>query len=198
MLLTRTRRSMLLGSLLSAWMLGAGLTSAQTGTSSAGSIGAGVSVAGAGANGVLTKDAAGALMPPTVFFRGKTAPVQARNAGGVRFDGDRLIMAALVDTSGYSTRVQERYQAYLITEATLVIEGHRLPPGAYGVGFVAGDRFAVMDLGGHDLFVAASHTDAALRRPMPLQIVAGQTDGQFRLYVGRSYVDFSRAADESR
>ncbi len=189
---------MLLGSLLLAWMLSGGLTSAQTGTNSAGSIGAGVSVAGAGANGVLTKDAAGALMPPTVFFRGKTAPVQARNAGGVRFDGDRLILAALVDTSGYSTRVQERYQAYLITEATLVIEGHRLPPGAYGVGFVAGDRFAVMDLGGHDLFVAGSHTDPTLRRPTPLQIVAGQTDGQFRLYVGRSYIDFSRAADETR
>ncbi len=184
--------------MLLACMLGAGLTSAQTGSNSAGSIGAGVSVAGAGANGILTKDAAGALMPPTVFFRGKTAPVQARNAGGVRFDGDRLILAALVDTSGYSTRVQERYQAYLITEATLVIEGHRLPPGAYGVGFVAADRFAVMDLGGHDLFVAGSHTDAALRRPTPLQIVAGQTDGQFRLYVGRSYIDFSRAADETR
>ena len=179
-------------------VLSGGVLFAQTGTNSAGSIGAGVSVAGAGANGVLTKDAAGALMPPSVFFRGKTAPVQARNAGGVRFDGDRLILAALVDTSGYSTRVQERYQAYFITETTLLIDGHRLPPGAYGVGFVAGDHFAVMDLGGHDVFVAGSHTDAELRRPMPLQVVAGKAEGQFRLYVGRSYIDFSRAADESR
>ena len=59
------------------------------------------------------------LMPAQVFFRGQSATVQMRNSGGVRYADGMFTLMALVDTSGYSSGIQQRYQAYLITEAPL-------------------------------------------------------------------------------
>ena len=138
--------------------------------------------------GILSAAEAGRLMPATVFFQGKTAPVQARNAAGVRLKPDAMVLAALVDASGYSTAVQEKYQAYLIAETAVTIGGHPLPAGAYGVGFLADSTFLVMDVGGHSLFSVPSTKDASLRRPVPMQILAGSGADEYRLYEGRTYV----------
>ncbi|WP_433966345.1 hypothetical protein [Tunturiibacter gelidiferens] len=111
----------------------------------------------------------------------------------MQFTKDALLLVALVDTAGYSSSVQEKYQAYLITEESIDIEGHRLQPGAYGCGFVAGNTFVVMDIGGHDLLSVHSAKDVTLRRPTPLQILPGPYTTRYRLYIGRDYVDFAQA-----
>jgi hypothetical protein len=134
------------------------------------------------------------LVPATVFFRGQVAGVQARNAGGLKLPDGTFVLCALVDTSGYSTAVQQKYQAYFITEATLDINGQVLKPGAYGVGFVEG-KFLVMDLGAHDLFMTAGKRDAELKRPMPLQVLADTAPNHYRLYINRNYVVVSRAGE---
>ncbi|HEY0785447.1 MAG TPA: hypothetical protein VGD62_06210, partial [Acidobacteriaceae bacterium] len=113
-----------------------------------------VAQATAAAPGLLSPQATAPLVPATVFFAGRVASTQERNAGAVRLASGALVIAVLVDTSGYSSDVKERYQAYLLAEAPLAIEGHTLPAGAYGFGFLAGDTFVVMDIGGHDLFTA--------------------------------------------
>jgi len=147
---------------------------------------------------ILNATDAGAILPPSVFFRGQSASIQARNSGGVRFSKDALLLATLVDTSGYSSSIQQKYQAYLITESTIEIGGHRLAPGAYGCGFIANDQFVVMDLGGHDLFTTKSTHDAELRRPTPLQILASPTANSYRLYAGRSFVELALAPPAGR
>jgi len=151
------------------------------------------------ANGAraLTAPEAAKFLPGTVFFRGQSAPIQARNSGGVQFAKDALLLVTLVDTAGYSSSVQEKYQAYLITEASIYIGGHRLQPGAYGCGFVAGDTFVVMDIGGHDLFSAHSAKDPTLHRPTPLQVLPAPNGTGYRLYVGRDYVDFAQSPPET-
>ncbi len=130
--------------------------------------------------------------PATVYYLGQTAPVQMRNTGGVKFADGHSMMAGLVDTSGYSSGVAAKYQGYLITEVPLKIDGKHLPAGAYGFGFLGGDKFLVTDLGGHDVLTAQSATDAAMSRPRPL-IVAVDPSGGFRLYSGRTCVHFSRS-----
>jgi hypothetical protein len=146
---------------------------------------------------VLTAADAAKILPPTVFFRGLSAPVQARNSGGVLFADKRMMLVSLVDTSGYSTQVKEKYQAYLITESAIEIDGHRLAPGAYGCGFIADDTFAVQDIGAHDLLTAHSIRDTNLHRPTPLQVMASpDATGSYRLYAGRSYVTFRLAAGQ--
>lgn len=135
------------------------------------------------------------IVPGSVFFRGQSATTQLRNAGGVRFAGGFLMFAVLVDNSGYSTGIQQKYQAYLVTEVPLNFEGHRLVPGAYGAGIVktgASPQFVVQDLGAHDLLQASAKHDATLHRPVPLEVMAGRGVGTYRLYFGRNYVEFER------
>jgi hypothetical protein len=148
----------------------------------------------AGAVGVLKADEVAGILPTAVFFQGKSAPVQGRNSGGVRFGDKSLMLVSLVDTSGYSSQVQEKYQAYLITETAIDIDGHRLAPGAYGCGFISNNSFVVMDIGGHDLFTAHTTRDDNLRRPTPLQVMAAPNEvGKYRLYAGRNFVVFQLA-----
>jgi hypothetical protein len=144
----------------------------------------------AGDGTVLTAPEATKLLPASVFFRGQSATTQLRNSGGVKFGDGMFILACLVDTSGYSSDVQQKYQAYFITEVAIKIEGHDLPAGIYGVGFIGGDKFNVLDVGAHELFTVDSHTDAELKRPMPLKVTAAA--GGFRLYAGRKYVAFGK------
>jgi hypothetical protein len=142
---------------------------------------------------VLTAAEAAKLLPDAVFFRGQSAPIQGRNSGGIQFAKDALFLVTLVDTAGYSSSVQEKYQAYLITETPIDIGGHRLEAGAYGCGFLAADAFVVMDIGGHDLFSVHSAKDTDLRRPTPLQVLPSPSGAGYRLYIGRDYVSFAQA-----
>jgi hypothetical protein len=130
------------------------------------------------------------LLPATVYFQGKTAPLQLRNAAGTSFGKDAIVWASLVDSSGYSSSVQERYQFYLVSEAPLRFGDVRLPAGAYGGGFL-GDRFVIMDLGGHTLGEGPVETDAKLSRPRPLQMAVDPASGassSVRLYLGRHWI----------
>jgi hypothetical protein len=130
------------------------------------------------------------LMPASVFYRGQLAPTQLRNSGGVKFADGFFVLAGLVDTSGYSTGVQAKYQAYFITEVPLKVGGQHLAAGVYGVGFV-GNKFVVTDVGARDVLTVSASEDAGLKRPVPLQVMADPVGG-FRLYAGRKYVSFSR------
>lgn len=146
------------------------------------------------APGILTRDQAGTLLPPSVFYLSQVAPIQARNSAGYRFETGRLFLAALVDTSGYSSAVQQTYQGYLILEVPLQIGDKTLTAGAYGFGFVGGNRMAVMDLGGTQVLETSTIPDASLTRPNPLQILPAPALGEgFRLYLGRSYVTIKAA-----
>jgi hypothetical protein len=129
------------------------------------------------------------LLADKVYYKGQSATVQIRNSGGIKYADGYYVLSAMVDTSGYSSDVQAKYQAYFITEVPIKIGGHDLAAGIYGIGFV-GDKLIVTDVGAHDLFTAPSTQDAALKRPMPLQMV--ETNGEFRLYALRHYVTIGR------
>lgn len=131
------------------------------------------------------------LLPERVFYRGQSAPTQLRNSGGVKFADGYFFLTTLVDTSGYSTGVAAKYQAYFIAEVPLRIGGQALAAGVYGAGFIDGDKFVLTDVGGHDVLTVATSTDEALKRPMPLQVLADPS-GAYRLYAGRRYVVFTR------
>ena len=133
------------------------------------------------------------LLPEKVFFRGQVATVQARNTAGVRYADGRLVLAGLVDSSGYSTAVKEKYQAYLINEVPVEIGGQTLKPGAYGFGFLEGNKFVVMDIAANDVLQVASKRDTEMKRPVPLQFREDSAKGSFRIYRGRDYVEFHRA-----
>jgi hypothetical protein len=131
------------------------------------------------------------LLSAAVYYKAQSAPTQLRNSGGVKFADGYYVLATLVDTSGYSSDVASKYQAYFIAEVPIKIGGQSLPAGVYGVGFVPGDKFVVTDVGAHDVLSVSSSTDQDIKRPLPLQ-VTNDPAGGFRLYEGRKYVAFGR------
>ena len=137
--------------------------------------------------GVLSADDVKKVVPKDYFFRGQSAPVQLRNSAGIRSQGDKLVLTALVDNSGYAADVQAKYQGLLITEVRLDIEGSSLSPGEYGFGFTKDGKFVVMDVGANDLLSAVVKTDDNLPRPVPLKIL--EEGGAYRLYAGKKWVE---------
>src|SRR5271157_1780770 len=63
------------------------------------------------------------LLPEKVYYKGQSATTQLRNSAGVKFADGAYLLATMVDTSGYSTSVAAKYQAYFITEEPIKIGG---------------------------------------------------------------------------
>ncbi len=72
--------------------------------------------------GLLSADDIRKVVPATYFFRGQSAPVQLRNSAGFSGADGKLVLAGLVDASGYASDVQAKYQGFLITEVKLSVE----------------------------------------------------------------------------
>jgi hypothetical protein len=125
------------------------------------------------------------IVPPGFYFQGLSAGTQMRNSAAARFGTSRHVIAGLVDTSGYSADVREKYQGFFITDSPVRIGGFELPVGAYGFGFLNG-KFLVMDLGGKELVSTQYDNDASMKRPRPLMMSKGGVG--VRLYSGRNYV----------
>jgi len=124
-------------------------------------------------------------VPAEYFYRGQKAPTQMRNATGFQQADGKMTLAALVDASGYSTAIQQKYQGMLITESKLNIGGSELAPGQYGFGF-ANDKFVVMNVANEDVLSVAYQTDPELKRAVPLKIV--EDGGGYKLYAGKKWV----------
>jgi hypothetical protein len=135
---------------------------------------------------VLSSDEVKKAVPTEYFFRGQKAPVQVRNAVGFQLADTKMMLAALVDASGYSTAIQQKYQGMLITETKINIGGSELSPGQYGFGFTGDGKFVVMDVANNDVLNASTQTDSALQRAVPLKLV--EDGAGYRLYAGKKWV----------
>lgn len=136
--------------------------------------------------GVLSADEVKKAAPKDYFFRGQSAPVQLRNCAGIRAQEGKLVLACLVDNSGYAADVKAKYQGLFISEVKLDIEGSSVSPGEYGFGFVQDGKFILMDVGANDLFSVSAKTDENLHRPVPLKIA--EDGNAYRLYAGKKWV----------
>jgi hypothetical protein len=134
---------------------------------------------------VLTGDQVRKIAPSSFFFAGQSAAVQLRNTSGLKNSAGKAVLAGLVDTSGYSTSIAEKYQGFLITETKLSFDGATLDPGEYGFGFKDG-KFTVMNVAAADQFTIACQNDAELKHPVPLKLEKDAAG--YRLYAGRNYV----------
>ena len=135
---------------------------------------------------VLSADELKKAVPTEYFYRGQKAPVQVRNAVGFQLGNGKMMLASLVDASGYSTAIQQKYQGLLITETKLNIGGSSLAPGQYGFGFAADGKFNVMDVANSDVLSASYQTDQALQHAVPLKLVE-DGDG-YKLYAGKKWI----------
>lgn len=136
--------------------------------------------------GILDKAEMKPLIPTNYFFNGQVAPVQLRNSVAIRMADGKLVLAGLVDNSGYSSETAQKYQGFFITETKLAIEDGTLGPGEYGFGFSKDGKFFITDVAGNDVITVSSHQDDAMKHPTPLQVT--QDGSNYRLYAGKKYV----------
>jgi hypothetical protein len=126
------------------------------------------------------------IVPAGFYFQGQSGPTQMRNAAAARLAANRLVIAGLVDTSGYASDVRARYEGFLITDSPINVGGQALGTGAYGFGFSSDGKLTILDVSGKELLSVAAQSDKGLKRPRPLMMTRA-ADG-VRLYSGRNYV----------
>lgn len=123
------------------------------------------------------------------YLEGNSIPTQKRNTVILKgADGKRMVFG-LLDTTGYSAEIQQKYAGMMIVERKVAVGAAAVGAGAYGFGVQKGTpaegpgKLLVYDVGGAKVGEAAAQYDAALAQPVPLQFQNG------RLYVGRHWVE---------
>jgi hypothetical protein len=124
------------------------------------------------------------------YLEGNAIPTQKRNTVILKAaDGARLVFG-LLDTSGYSAEVQQKYVGMMIVERKVLVGGVAVGTGAYGFGLQkpttppeGAGKLVVYDVSGAKVGETVAQYDTALAQPVPLQVVGS------KLYVGRHWVE---------
>jgi hypothetical protein len=135
-------------------------------------------------------------VPRDFFLEGNAIPTEKRNAALVITPSGARMVLALIDTSGYSSQVQEKYIGMLITEGSVEVCGNPVAIGSYGFGLAkaAGaskgqeSKFILYNQAGHKVTECSTMWDAGIQHPRPLRVVVND-NGSARLYLGRSWVE---------
>ncbi len=127
------------------------------------------------------------------YLEGNAIPTQKRNTVILKgVDGKRMVFG-LLDTSGYTAEIQQKYAGMLIVERKVMVGGAAVGAGAYGFGLQkptpaeGPGKLVVYDVAGGKVAETATQYDAKLAQPVPLQVTT--EGGQTKLYLGRYSVE---------
>jgi hypothetical protein len=148
-----------------------------------------------GAFEVVTGKAFDSALPKDFYLEGNAIPTQKRNAALVKTPAGARVLFALIDTTGYSSQIQQKYEGMLITEGSLSLGGHKLGVGSYGFGYTKpaatsneDATFFLYNQAGEKVGECAARKDTEIKQPNPLQVVVGR-DKTAKLYLGRYWVE---------
>lgn len=137
-------------------------------------------------------------VPKDFYLEGNSIPVEKRNSVLALTPSGARLVAGLIDTSGYSSQVQQKYIGMLISEGSVEVCGKRVGVGSYGFGLVRAHgapgkmegpaRFNLYNQAGHEVGSCEAPWDAKFEHPRPLDLVPGAA-GSARLYLGRNWVE---------
>ncbi len=130
-----------------------------------------------------------AIIPASFYFAGLSGMTQRRNSAAAKIGEKRIILAGLVDVSGYSSDISGIYEGFFITDSPVNVGENELEIGAYGFGFSKNGTVRIFDISGKQVFEAATIKDLVIKRPRPLLMQSDKTG--IRLYKGRDYVIIS-------
>ncbi len=135
---------------------------------------------------VVTGEAATKAIPHDFYLEGNRIPVQARNSALVKCPKGMRIVIGLIDTTGYSSQIQQKYEGMIISESNFTIGGAKVGIGSFGFGHTKPAatsnedmKLTIYDQAGNKLAEATGKKDEAIKQPSPLQVKDG------KLYLGR-------------
>lgn len=135
------------------------------------------------------------IVPGNFVLEENAIPVEKRNSVLVITPSGARMVAGLLDTSGYTSQVQEKYLGMLVTEGNVEVCSKRIEVGSYGFGLAKlpgaaegkAERFNLYNQAGHRVAECTAKWDSKLRTPRPLQVVT--SGGTARFYMGRNWVE---------
>jgi len=123
------------------------------------------------------------------YLEGNAIPTQARNAALVKTPEGKRVLFALIDTTGYSSQIVQKYEGMIISEGNFTIGGQKLGVGSFGFGHTKPPatstedmKLFIYDQAGTKVAECSGKKDTGLANPMPLQVVKGEPA---KLYLGR-------------
>ena len=136
-------------------------------------------------------------VPRDFYLEGNAIPTEKRNAVLLKSPAGARLLFALIDTTGYSSQIREKYIGMMIAEGAVSVCGVHLGVGSYGFGLDApapgrseGARFLLYNQAGEKVGDCSAEKDARIKQPRPLQVVPGKGEPA-RLYLGRYRVDLA-------
>lgn len=140
---------------------------------------------------VVTGKAFESAVPKDFYLEGNAIPVEKRNTVLLNTPSGARVLAGLIDTTGYSSQIQQKYIGMLIVEAPITACSIDLPVGSYGFGLEkpapqsqGSANFLVYDQAGKQLGSCTAEEDKGLKQPRPLQVTKG-SDTTATLWLGR-------------
>lgn len=134
-------------------------------------------------------------MPKDFYLEGNAIPTEKRNAVLLKTPLGARLLFALIDTSGYSSEVQNKYIGMMIVEGSISICGNSLAVGGYGFGLAKPSpksnedaKFVLYDQAGKKVAECSAKKDTRLKQPKPLQVIMGKA-GFASLYLGRYWLE---------
>ena len=134
-------------------------------------------------------------IPNDFYLEGNRIPVEKRNAALLKTPAGARLVLALIDTTGYSSQVKQKYIGMVITEGQVSMCSVPLSVGSYGFGLekpapigTEDAKFFLYNQAGEKIGECAAKKDSAVKQPKPLNIVLNKQAGA-RLYLSRYFLD---------
>jgi hypothetical protein len=133
-------------------------------------------------------------MPTSFYLEGNSIPVDKLHAALLKTPAGARLVLAKIDTTGYSSQIQQKYVGMIITEGKVSVCSVTLSVGSYGFGLEKpaasseAAKFYVYNQAGEKVGDCAAKKDNTLKQPKPLNIVLTKEAGA-RLYLGRYFVE---------
>lgn len=139
---------------------------------------------------LVNGDAFTRAVPADIYLEGNRIPVEKRNAVLLKTPSGARVVIALIDTTGYSSQIQQKYIGMLITETNLPVCGNSLSVGSYGFGLQrppsasnADAHFRIYNQAGQAVGECNAKKDDSLKQPRPLAVATAH--GAATLYLGK-------------
>lgn len=140
---------------------------------------------------VVTGKAFETALPKEFYLEGNAIPTEKRNAAMLKTAEGARVLFALLDTTGYSSRIKQKYTGMVISEGKLSVCGISVGVGSYGFGLdmpeapsEAEAKFMLYNQAGQQVGGCGAKKDAKIKLPRPLSVVVAQGEPA-RLYLGR-------------
>jgi hypothetical protein len=143
----------------------------------------------------MTGKAFDSAIPNDFYLEGNRIPVEKRNGALLKTPAGARLVLALIDTTGYSSQIRQKYIGMVITEGSVSVCSVPLTVGSYGFGLEKpaptskeNAKFFLYNQAGEKVGDCAAKKDILVKQPKPLNIVLSKEAGA-RLYLGRYFLE---------